>query len=269
LDFIKLIGSDLRQLEPYLFKQRNKVEVVVYLEEILLSVNHKEFNLGMSEFSKPFNYRKTEALVTSLISKYFEEGREFFKIQLSDKMYVKNLIESYLVLVKLCRDIQRRLIPEYPDNVFYPICIVCSSYIIERLTTRFLGLSGEPLPEFEIPNINDGVQVKNLIVDMVALTNREDTNIPLSHMLPKIKDYELRTFLKEQLEGDVGVGDKLIESIKVINLYDNIIEYGNSKEINNWLEGKMACIKLPYFNAVSRDVRRDWDYKYLAMPNRK
>ena len=272
LDFLKMAVSDLFRLESYLFYQTEPLEIEVYLEEVLMSVNHNDFELGMTKFAREY-YGTTEKLLTSLVTKDSDEGREFFRVQLNeDKRYLAGLIKSYMMLMTICRDIQYKLLSKLSEN-HKPITIVCSSYILNRLATvytdQYAGTKIH-LDSIREPLGANEAQVRDLIINMKCLAPRHNHKKLIKHFTTRWGRDRLREVIesteKRHITGQVS---RYIDALQIIQMYDTVTNQDYEEQLDKWLTGGMSEILLPYFNSPIRGVTSDWYYKQINFPRNK
>lgn len=268
IDFLKLKVMKPYELERYLFLQNNPLEIEVYLEEIIMSVNHEEFDLGISNTVLRY-YEETMNLVSSLVTKDTKEGREYFRVQVNkNRKFISELIKSYVEIMKSCRDIQMELI-EGVSPQHYPITLVCSSYIINQLSTLWTNqYTGERL-DIESVGVEDNkreVQVRGLCLEMRTLTPERNLNSMIPKLSSKWGRDKLKEVIKDSRRGNESQRDQLVDSIQVVDMYSSIINSFDPKLLNEWVKGKEVQLQLPYFDHLDRGVKSDWSYKMITMP---
>ena len=265
IDFLKLmVSSDLYDLEKYLFLQSEPVEIEVYFEEVLLSVNHGSFKIGnMPKFMNMF-YSETEAIVETLLEK---DAKEFFKIQtIKNKDYVYNLLLCYRDLVKETSKIQEKLLSKIRKE-YIPITITVNSYILNRIATtyteQFTGNKILLSDAKEDVGVSEA-QIRDLHVNMVCMTPYLGNTTDLK------KDFRL-VFTSKVLSEIEKYSDKVriytMDALKNLELYASIVESDYEGELGKWMGGQMVNINAPYYGLQSRNLTSDWNYKKCRMPS--
>ena len=265
IDFLKLmVSSDLYDLEKYLFLQSEPVEIEVYFEEVLLSVNHGSFKIGnMPKFMNKY-YSETEAIVETLLEK---DAKEFFKIQtIKNKDYVYNLLLCYRDLVKETSKIQEKLLSKIRKE-YIPITITVNSYILNRIATtyteQFTGNKILLSDAKEDVGVSEA-QIRDLHVNMVCMTPYLGNTTDLK------KDFRL-VFTSKVLSEIEKYSDKVriytMDALKNLELYASIVESDYEGELGKWMGGQMVNINAPYYGLQSRNLTSDWNYKKCRMPS--
>ena len=268
IDFLKLKVMKPYDLERYLFLQNSPIEVELYLEEIIMSVNHEEFDLGISDLVIRY-YQETMNLVSSLVTKDTKEGRECFRIQVNkNKKYISELIKSYVEVMKSCQQIQMELV-EGVGHKHSPITIVCSSYILNQLATYWTDQYTEERLAIDSLGKNDKsreVQVRGLVLDMKTLTPQENLN----SLIPKLNSKWSRDKIKEVITNPrreyPNQTKQFVDAVQIVDMYSSIINNFDARSLNEWSKGGEAQLQLPYFDHIARGVKSDWNYKQITMP---
>ena len=263
--------GDLTQIQKYLFLQTQPVEIEVYLEQLLLSTNHKTFpELGMQELVD--KYPKT---ITQLLTAIIEDGdnpssKEYLKVRLNaNSDFLELLIKSYMTLVEKSLDIQKRLLLNIDNEKYTPITIITNSVILNRLeTTLHQFISEEKVPRKEVyikeANNLQELQIRDLNVKMLVVTDKSQKYI---HDYVK-KSGKFQEFYKEYLIKSETIG-KCEKSSQYLNAIINMTMYDTVLEKNKGFKrekGVRSELYLPYFDSPTRNIKADWSNKILNVP---
>lgn len=268
-DFLKLAKGNLPKNAKYLFLQNHRVEIEIYLEEVITSTNHRQFKSSFGDFYNKYGERVND-LMTSILGE--AEDREFFKIRLNDDKFLIDLVEAYKDLMEVCMTIQKKLINNIDRNHF-PITIVCNSYILNRLATRYQEHpTGKSIPVDQAKTTNAvslrDIQVWHLHVNMLSPVYLEDPE----EISKGFRDNWVINQFKERRKQGLGfitMQDKsIIDALNLVEIYSLLIKQDFQSEILNKSENKLGEISLPYFNNPTRKVNmNDWKYRKLNMPS--
>ena len=260
-----MISSDLYELEKYIFYQTEPVEIELYFEEILLSVNHNSFNVGdnITKFMAKY-YNETERITEALLEGL--EGKEFFKIQaMTNKDYIKNLLLSYFDLVKKVEEVQMKLLSRMRKE-YIPITITINSYIINRIATQYTSQFYKNKVEVSKAAPKSPVleaQIRDLHIEMICVEPTEGNldfnelrmNFDLVKNVKKLKSIEEFILLKNKVYA--------VDTLKISELYSEVLSQDYATELDKWSKGGVAFISLPYFNLPERKISSDWMFNRL------
>ena len=257
-DFLKMYIGDLKQIQKYLFLQTQPIEIEVYLEQLLLSTNHRVFpELGMQELAE--KYPKT---ITELLTAIIEDGdklssKEYLKVSLNtDSDFLELLIKAYMTLIEKSLDIQRRLLLNIDNEKYTPITIITNSVILNRLgTSLHQFISEDKIPRKEIyikeaKNLQE-LQIRNLNVKMLVVTD-ETPNLIHDY----IKDTHLfQTFYKEyssksKITWENEKSRQYLNAIINMALYETIL---NKNKCFERKDDMCTNLYLPYFDSPTRN----------------
>lgn len=261
-----MISSNLYDLEKYIYLQTEPLEIELYFEEILLSVNDS-FKIGdnYSRFVAGY-YKEIEIIVETLLEK---GAKEFFKIRtMANKDFILGLLMSYLDLLKKVHEIQSKLL-DHRRKEYIPITITVNSYILNRIATVYEEqFTGNRIPISDAKDsagVEDS-QVRDLQVKMLcvntSLTSPEE-------LKSKFKALDNLRGLNEtvQLRGaSTKVKESIIDVFKCSDLYFQILDQNMEGKLSKWVEGGTVEILLPYFNGPGRNIASDWQYKRCQLP---
>lgn len=271
-DFLKLVKArDFKELQSYLFLQSERLEVEVYLEEVILSTIHSHFpELNMKAFN--VQYRNSVLnLLNSILSEKVdnkEVGREYFKTYVgTSKYFLRGLLDCYMSLIKHSAEIQKKLLIG-TNNPNVPINIVVSSVILNKLATIYTEyptnnsiVLSQAVPKSEM--VAD-VQLSDYTLNLLSITDNSLTT-QVEELAVGEQSTECLNYIKSLNFGSLSKESQLafINGLANVSLFEQV--YKKYTEIN-W-DSTDKEIVIPYFNNPSRQVRVDLGLNKIKIPS--